>query len=143
MGLDNGFRLRDRQYPEHKIEFAYFRKFYELDDWVLQHCREAFNDNEWERVVSKEDIDSLIVYIRPIAEAILKLDESKVNYYDDKGWPKSFEKDFYGNDFNPFLSRSFAPGWKLIKLYHAMVTLADILEDYDNKNLYVTFYSSF
>lgn len=37
MGLDNGFVGHFKRHPEVKMELAYFRKYYTLNDWVMKH----------------------------------------------------------------------------------------------------------
>jgi hypothetical protein len=140
MGLDNGFVIRSRKNPDLAIEIAYFRKYYyELDDWCLHHCKHI---EKFEVEITKNVLDKLRSTIEPIAEALLKLGITKVGYYDENGYPKKFNVDFYGNDFNPADSNSFIAGVKLCRLYCAIDNMYDVLES-NGDDIYIMFYSSF
>lgn len=139
MGLDNGFVIRSRSNPDLAIEIAYFRKYFELDDWCMSHCKHT---EEFEVEITKDDLDKLRSTIEPIAEALLKLGITKVGYYDENGYPKKYDVDFYGNDFNPADSNSFIAGVKLCRLYCALDNMYDVLE-HNGDDIYITFYSSF
>ena len=38
MGLDNGFILKNKKDSNLNLEIAYFRNFYELDDYISEYC---------------------------------------------------------------------------------------------------------
>lgn len=138
MGLDNGFVIRSTDYPDLGIHIAYFRKYYELDTWMMRECNHT---SEYEVSVSKNDVEKLIKTITPIVEELFKLGITKVGYYDENGYPKKYNLEFYNNDFNPVDSPSFMAGVKLCNLYYALQNIYDVLDH--NNDLYITFYSSF
>lgn len=71
MGLDNRFMGRFKNQPELEISLAYFRKYFTLNDWMLHNCSPLNPDDEpYEVVVSKDNLDALLKAIEPIAETL-------------------------------------------------------------------------
>ena len=48
MGLDNRFMGHFKNHPEVEISLAYFRKYFNLNDWMLQHCSPVQEDNPYD-----------------------------------------------------------------------------------------------
>lgn len=145
MGLDNGFTLRSRANPEEEIaNIAYFRKYYELDDWMRLHCKKRDKNEEFEWEVTLEDLEDLRRYIETVAKEVIKLDQKDLDYYDNYGYDESLGRQLcLSNDFCPVDSKSMFPGTKLIRLYHAVNVMCEILDTNRNSNVFITFYSSF
>lgn len=143
MGLDNGFILRSNKSEEVQAEVAYFRKYYELDDWILSHCHDTYQDYKYERIVTRTDLEALLKEIEPIAEELNKYTYNQLSFYDDNEYPQEIREKFYNDDFAPFDTRSFAAGNKLVKLYRNILNMIEILEHNHDKDLFLTFYSSF
>ena len=139
MGLDNGFRLHSKKYPDLEIEFASFRNYYELDEWCLLNC-EHISDYEVE--ITQKDVEELRNIIRPVAEELMKLGISKLGYYEENGYPKDYEAAFFSSEFNPVGSRSFAAGVKLCRLYRTLECMWEMMED-NGDDICFIFYSSF
>jgi hypothetical protein len=87
MGLDNGFEIRDKSRCDLRIAVGYFRNYHELDIWCMSSCESIERDAN-EVLVTKEDAEKLYNLIKPVATELLKLEESKVGYYDDNGYPQ-------------------------------------------------------
>lgn len=143
MGLDNGFVGHFKNQPELEISIAYFRKYFSLNDWMLHNCLPLNLDQPYEVVVSKDNLDALLKEIEPIAEVLQGFTSSQISYYEDNGYPQDFVEKFYEQEFSPASSSTFAAGHKLIKLYRNVLCIKEILEDNDDGNFYITFYSSF
>ena len=139
MGLDNGFQLRSKQYPDLEIEFASFRNYYELNEWCLLNCEHI---NDYKVKITQRDVEELREIVKPVAEELLKLGISKLGYYEENGYPKEYEITFYSSEFNPIDSRSFAAGIKLCRLYRTLESIWEMME-YNGDEIYFTFYSSF
>lgn len=122
MGLDNYFLIKkDDKY----FEIGYFRKFYELDDFITTMCKPT-EGNSYTFLVDREALKMLKEEIEPIFKVLIKADEKYLCNYDDYGYPKKFRLDrveFINNNFNPINSRSYACGIKVINLYHLVCTL--------------------
>lgn len=56
MGLNNRFMGHFKNHPDEvEIRLAYFRKYFNLNDWMLQHCSPVQEDNPYDVItVSKE-----------------------------------------------------------------------------------------
>lgn len=143
MGLDNRFVGRFKGHPELEISLAYFRKYFNLNDWMLQNCARLNPDEPYEVVVSKDNLEALLRKIEPIAEAIQGFTDSQISYYEDNGYPQEIIEKFYEWDFSPVSSNTFAAGHKLRKLYRSILCMIEMLGDNDDGNFYITFYSSF
>ena len=48
MGLDNRFMGHFKSRPEVEISLAYFRKYFNLNDWMLQRCAPVQEDNPYD-----------------------------------------------------------------------------------------------
>lgn len=142
MGLDNGFLLRSKKHEGFEVELAYFRKFYELDDWCTRRCKRV---SDYEVLVTEDDLIKLKEEISPIVKELQKLDEGKLLYYEENGFPKKYTTQFYGQEFDPTSSRSYCAGWKTLHLFHCIDCMLDIMQhNYDIKDdIYIVFYSSF
>lgn len=143
MGLDNRFVGRFKSHPELEISLAYFRKYFNLNDWMLQNCARLNPDEPYKVVVSKDNLEALLRKIEPIAEAIQGFTDSQISYYEDNGYPQEIIEKFYEWDFSPVSSNTFAAGHKLRKLYRSIRCMIEMLGDNDDGNFYITFYSSF
>lgn len=130
MGLDNGFFIKHNNTGD-KCEIAYFRNYYELDDWIRCNCKSIEGDNE-EYYIDKNVLDSLINYIKPIYDVIILVASGLINKYDEEGYPKSLIKKIdavgYGNEFRPIDSRSSFAGAKLIHLYQSICQMLEMIE---------------
>lgn len=143
MGLDNRFMGHFKNQPELEISLAYFRKYFSLNDWMLHNCSPLNPEDPYEVVVSKDNLDALLREIEPIAEALRGFTYSQISYYEDNGYPQDIVEKFYERDFSPVSSNTFAAGHKLRKLYRNVLCMKEMLEDNDDGNFYITFYSSF
>lgn len=143
MGLDNRFMGHFKNQPELEISLAYFRKYFSLNDWMLHHCSRLNRDEPYEVVVSLDNLNALLEEVKPIAEALQGFTDSQISYYEDNGYPQDIVEKFYEKDFSPVFSNTFAAGHKLLKLYRNILCMKEILEDNDDSNFYITFYSSF
>lgn len=141
MGLDNRFMGHFKNHPEVEISIAYFRKYFNLDNWMLRHCSPLNPDDPYDVIVTKENLEALLREIEPIAEELAKFNYNQISYYEDNGYPQDFVERFYDTEFTPSCSDTFAAGHKLVKLYRNVLTMLELLED--NEDFYITFYGSF
>lgn len=142
MGLDNGFELRERGNPSLNIEVAYFRKYYELDDWVRRNARRLDGDGEYFEI-TKSDLNKLLEEISPIVEIIGRYTYEKIAYFDDTGYPQCLVEKFYTKDFDPTSSQSAFAGNKLMRLYRSVLCMLEILDINPGNDYYYRFYSSY
>ena len=146
MGLDAGFQIKKYKPDEETFnvfDIAYFRNFHELDDWIRYNCMEK-SDKTYE--VSLEDLKRLKEDLLPIAKILINVPERLMSKYDDHGYPKKYKLDaeeLIHEDFNPITSRSAFAGCKTMKLYNAVCTMIDILEDDCSCELFVEYWDSF
>lgn len=140
MGLDNGFiaRKKENSYVV-DIDLAHFRNYYELDDYI-RSC--TYSPDGYEFLVSAETIREIEKTIKDIAKTLLSTAGNTVDFYDEQGYPEEMQRQFYGNPFDPSMSRSSFAGRKLIRLYETTHCLQDIIEN-NPDNVYIAFYSSF
>lgn len=143
MGLDNGFIGHFKNQPELEIRIAYFRKYFVLNDWMLRNCAPLNPDYPYEVLVTDDNLNALLEEVKPIAEALQGFTDSQISYYEDNGYPQDIVEKFYEQDFSPVFSNTFAAGHKLLKLYRNILCMKEMLEDNDDGNFYITFYSSF
>ena len=101
MGLDNGFVGHFKRHPEVKMELAYFRKYYTLNDWVMKHGTVFDEHNPYEVAVSKENLEELLRLIEPIAEVLQGYTYNQISYYEDNGYPQEIVEKFYEEEFSP------------------------------------------
>lgn len=139
MGLDNGFVLKSKKNKNINIELSYFRKYYELDNYIM--AKGIKTNYGYKVIVSKELLKELFYQIKDIAEALIKLPINTIFEYDEEGYPKEYYDLFYGEDFSPCESTSDFAGEKLIKLYNRINSMLEILENDDEQDLYIIFYS--
>lgn len=140
MGLDNGFILHTKNGEE--VELAYFRKYYELDEWGRQH----FDAIDTGKTLFYVTYEHLVCLEKELASTILilsKLSPAKIHYYDDTEYPEKYVSEMYGQTFDPATSQSAFAGNKAMTLYHTVVLLEDILEMNKDKEIKITFYSSY
>lgn len=142
MGLDNRFMGHFKNHPEVEISLAYFRKYFNLNDWMLQHCAPVQEDNPYDVIVTKGNLKDLLKEIEPIAQELNKFNYNQISYYEDNGYPQEFVERFYDTEFTPSCSNTFAAGHKLVKLYRNVLVMIEMLED-NEEDFYITFYSSF
>lgn len=139
MGLDNGFMLHIKD--DEKIEIAYFRKFFELDEWVHMHVKACDNDQTLFEI-TKADLEKLERDLAPTVLILDKLSMRNVNYYDDNGYPEEYVIEMYGQTFNPADSTSAFAGAKAVRLYHSVVAMLNLFELNPDKDIKLSFYSS-
>lgn len=139
MGLDNGFELRSKKNPYLIINLEQFRKYYELNTWCMGNCNHI---EDYLVTISKNDVKNLKQEVEPVALELLKIEQSKLLYYDENGYPKKYEMSFYGNNFSPICTETYLPGTKLCKLYFSLLSIESILNSNED-DIYITFYSSF
>lgn len=97
MGLDNGFVLRNKK-NNCTVELAYFRKFYQLDDYVRFNADGDSHNEEY--IIDRKFLVELRDYLTPVCTALMAVYD-KIDYYDIEGYPKEFDAKFYCNSFNP------------------------------------------
>lgn len=142
MGLDNVFVLNSKKYPDNRIRLAYFRKYFELNEWMLSHCSRLDPEYPYEVIVTQKDLEDLLDEIEPIAQELQKYSESQISYFNDNGYSKKLIEKFYGKKFSP-VSSTYAAGHKLLKLYSNVLCMIDILDWNRAEDIYITFYSDF
>ena len=146
MGLDAGFNIKN---DSTKLNFniAYFRNFHELDDWIKHSCVSKINDNGILYEVTLEDLKRLKEDLLPIVQVLVTIPERLLSKYDDAKYPKKYKLDsdkLIIEEFNPIMSRSAFAGRKTVKLYNAVCTMIDILnDDMTNGELYIEYWSSY
>ena len=141
MGLDNGFLIKKENDSNFKLEIAYFRKFYELDDFIRSRS-EKINDLLFK--VDYEVLKELKEELQPTINVLIQIPERLLHKYDDSVCPKKYKldsDDLIHDEFNPVTTSSAFAGWKAIKLYTAVCTMINFLDD--NKGYYIEFYSSY
>ena len=141
MGLDNGFLIKKENDSNFKLEIAYFRKFYELDDFIRSRS-EKINDLLFK--VDYEVLKELKEELQPTINVLIQIPERLLHKYDDSVYPKKYKldsDDLIHDEFNPVTTSSMFAGWKAIKLYTAVCTMINFLDD--NKGYYIEFYSSY
>lgn len=142
MGLDNGFILHSKENPGVSIYMATFRNFYELDGWITSNCSRVDEDIS-SYLVSEEHLRNLLSEIEPIAKVFSGMDDSRIAYYEDNFYTDDIEMQFYDRPFCPVGSGTSFVVFKILRLWHTLKTILEMLdEDYDD-DLYLTFYSSF
>lgn len=142
MGLDNGFILKNDKL-DISIELAYFRKYFELDDYVRCHATRKPEEEEI-YLIDLDFLTSLQNQITPIYEQLVKIPTPLIAKYDDSGYPEKYDKYFYGNDFNPRDSGSAFAGAKLMRLYRRVDTMIELFENrLPSEDWYIEFYSSY
>ena len=141
MGLDNGFLIKKENDGNFKLEIDYFRKFYELDDFIRSRS-EKINDLLFK--VDYEVLKELKEELQPTINVLIQIPERLLHKYDDSVYPKKYKldsDDLIHDEFNPVTTSSAFAGWKAIKLYTAVCTMINFLDD--NKGYYIEFYSSY
>ena len=141
MGLDNGFLIKKENDSNFKLEIAYFRKFYELDDFIRSRSE---NINDFLFKVDYEVLKELKEELQPTINVLIQILERLLHKYDDSVYPKKYKldsDDLIHDEFNPVTTSSAFAGWKAIKLYTAVCTMINFLDD--NKGYYIEFYSSY
>ena len=139
MGLDNYFRIQGKQ-ENRSINLAHFRKFYELDEWFMSHAPHIGN---YEVQVTSEVLDKLQAEIDPVVDVLNKIGQSKIDFYEEHGYPKKYYIQFFGKTFNPTDSVSIYVGEELCRLKGVIDVIREILRLNDPDEISVTFYSSF
>ena len=140
MGLDNGFLIKKENDSNFKLEIAYFRNFYELDDFIKSICKKI---NDFKYKIDYEDLKELKEELIPTIQVLIQIPERLLHKYDDSSYPKKYKLDsdeLISDEFNPITSTSAFAGWKTIKLYNAVCTMLNFLDD--NEDYYIEFYSS-
>jgi hypothetical protein len=156
VGLDNGFTLHNKK-NNTQINLFHFRKYYELADFFRRYPMLPRDDNEdgpsYLYAVTESNLKELQHEITPIYQALIKLPENTIAYYDENGYPSKYTKLFYGNDFDPTSSQSSFAGTKLVRLYQRIEALLEILdnsrfvwyndEEHKDDTYEIVFYDSF
>lgn len=154
MGLDNGFELRNKNaqvtydlkygFP---FEIGYFRKYYELDDFMRSHCKRVDQNSDYEYVVTYDALKQVRDNIEPIYMVLITMSDAELDLLEDEGLSavKRVENEpALKNEDNPFSvvhsSSAFATG-KLIRLYHVVNVLMDCIDM--NGDIEIIFYSSY
>lgn len=142
MGLDNGFIARSKKDCSIEIELLYFRKYYELDRWVKNHCKPVVPDDDSLYYIIMDDIIKLQHEIQNLYLPLSQKTKNEILYYDDFGYPEELVALFYENDFNPVKSKSYAAGYKLVSLYNGLDVMLNIMA-FENNKFEFLFYSSY
>ena len=132
MGLDNYFILHFEKNPECELIISYFRKYFELNDYVLLNGRPLEEGDRYKVLVDQKLLTQLRTEIEPIVTELLKYSRNELAYFEDNGYPEELQKKFYNSEFAPTESRSYAAGHKIIKLYNdisLMINMFEINED--------------
>lgn len=144
MGLDNGFIVRKKDDEQFRLEIAYFRKFQELDDYITLTCNKINDSDVYE--VPIDVLEDLRDELLPIAKILIQIPSKLLSKYDDTSYPKKYKLDdeeLIRYDFNPLTSNSMFAGFKTLKLYNAVCTMINFLEDDWKHEYYIEFYSSY
>ena len=140
MGLDNGFVLRSTSSKDIDIEMFTFRNYYELNRWIKEQSRRF---EEYEIPIDEAMLSKLENEIEYIAQELSRFSDSQLDYYEKNGWPEELESNFFGRTFDPIHSGSSFASNKLIRLYRSVLSMRDILDNNETKELYFIFYSSY
>lgn len=146
MGLDAGFNIK---YDENNLDFniAYFRNFHELDDWIKHNCVSKIKESDVLYEVTLDDLKRLKEELLPIAQVLITIPDRLLSKFDEGKYPKKYKLDsneLIIEEFNPIISRSAFAGRKTVKLYNAVCTMIDILnDDMTNGELYIEYWSSY
>ena len=79
MGLDNGFLIKKENDSNFKLEIAYFRKFYELDDFIRSRS-EKINDLLFK--VDYEVLKELKEELQPTINVLIQIPERLLHKYE-------------------------------------------------------------
>ena len=143
MGLDNGFILKNKKDSNLNLEIAYFRNFYELDDYISSYCIFSTDCKTLFEVPLKA-LNDLKEELLPTVRVLIQIPERLLGNYDDSTYPKKYNLDsdeLIHDEFNPITSRSAFAGWKALRLYNAVCVMIDLLND--NADYYIECYSSY
>lgn len=141
MGLDNGFIIKKENDNNFKLEIAYFRKFYELNDFIILKSEQI---DDFRFKVDYEVLKELKEELQPTINVLIQIPERLLHKYDESSYPSKYNLDsdeLIRDEFNPVTSSSMFAGWKAIKLYNAVCTMINFLDD--NDGYYIEFYSSY
>lgn len=140
MGLDTNFILKNKQTGA-TVEINYFRKYYELRDWIVDNCK-AIDSDRFNFLVTYKNFLTLEKLIERYAIPYSQFNADEIELFEEEDIiPARFEhmavfQNFGGNEFNPRSSHSAFPIRKLLKLYHFVKAVIDAMsnglwEDYD------------
>lgn len=146
MGLDNGFVIKSKK-DNTEVEIAYFRKFFELDDFIADNSKLPASGTPGYYVynIDLDILKSLLEELYPTIQVLIKIPSRLINKYDEYGYPNKYglnKEEFIGDIFNPITSRSSFAGAKALRLYSAVDTMISFLADSLNEDYYIEFYSS-
>lgn len=146
MGLDNGFIIKKKSDPNFELEIAYFRKFFELDDFIARRATKVVDDWEHLYKINYDVLKDLKEELLPTIQVLIGIPERSISKYDDNTYPKKYKLDsdeLISDEFNPITSRSAFAGLKAMRLYNAVCTMMEFLinNDYSDE-YYIEFYSS-
>ncbi len=82
--------------------------------------------------------------LQPTINVLIQIPERLLHRYDESCYPSKYKLDsdeLIHDEFNPVTTSSMAAGWKAIKLYTAVCTMINFLDD--NEGYYIEFYSSY
>lgn len=142
MGLDNGFVLRNKK-NNSTVEIAYFRKFYQLDDYVRFNADGDSHSEEF--ILDRKFLVEFRDYLAPVCTALMAVYD-KIDYYDEEGYPREFKEKFYNHDFNPADPEgrySNFMGSKTLQLYFFLDNYIKTNWDEVDENWELTFYRSY
>lgn len=143
MGLDIELNLRSHKDKNMNLTVVYFKNFKELEDYAFLHFDVQRSDTLRAGAVTPHDIKVLIQHLDVVVKVLSTKTRHELAYYEEmEGYPQEWEPILYGHDFNPIYSTSFDIAGKILRLHHALFTLVFMLDDPNNKDLYVEYRSS-
>ena len=101
MGLDNYFKLHFEKNPECELIISYFRKYFELNDYVLLNGNPLEEGDRYKVLVDQKLLTQLRTEIEPIVTELLKYSHNELAYFEDNGYPEELQKKFYNSEFAP------------------------------------------
>lgn len=138
MGYECGFILRDKENVQREIYATSFCSFSALGRAVQNYYKTDDND---EYILNAECINHLLSIVEPIHNKLRLLSDNEIAYYDDHGYPATYNRLFYGN---ALWKNDCSHGYRIMRLYHTLCVLQEILEYSANRNMYdVVFYESY
>ena len=132
MGSNCGFKIKLD--TEQLVYVGSFQNFYPLNQF--------FQDGER---ITEEDLKSLLNEIQPVVRVLLTYTPEQIRLYDEQGYPTKVSErvraDLAFGEFSVYDANYSFAGMKILKLYHIVKTLIEMLDPYDNPSLEVYFWS--
>ena len=150
MGLNSFFYLKSRKDPKFEVVISYYRKFFELDEYV-RGCAPIAKDENGEFKDNVFDIDyeflrGLKAELQPVVDILNRIPERLIHKYDDHNhYPDKYKlnsEELIVEDFNPIMSGSAFAGSKTLRLYYFVRWALDFMDDQDYKDEYYIEYIS-